>query len=70
VSDITLSGRGQSATIVVGEHTIHGIAGTYAEGQGLIALFGSSGYLEISVANGSAEALLKAKPGAEVKIKG
>jgi S-adenosylmethionine hydrolase len=70
VSDITLSGRGQSATIVVGEHTIHGIAGTYAEGQGLIALFGSSGYLEISVANGSAEALLKAKPGDEVKIKG
>ena len=42
---------------------------TYAEGEGLLALIGSSGYLEIAVKGGNARDFLKAVVGDEVKIR-
>jgi S-adenosylmethionine hydrolase len=41
---------------------------TYAEGKGLTALIGSSGYLEIALKDGNAAARLNAEIGSEVKI--
>jgi len=38
----------------IGGHHIHGLVRTYAEGSGLIALIGSSGYLEVALPGGSA----------------
>jgi len=59
----------QAVTIEVGNQLIPGLSRTYAEGRGLLALIGSSGYLEIAVKGGSARALLDAKVGNEVRIK-
>ena len=59
----------QLITIDVGNQLIHGLSHTYAEGRGLLALIGSSGYLEVSLKGGSAHALLNAKVGNEVRIK-
>jgi len=59
----------QSITIEVGNQLITGISRTYAEGKGLLALIGSSGYLEISLKNGSAGAFLNATVGNEVTIR-
>ena len=47
---------------------ITGLAHTYAESEGLLTLFGSSGYLEISVKDGSARDLLGTEVGDEVSI--
>jgi len=47
----------------IGGRKITGLAHTYADGEGLMALAGSSGYLEISVKNGSAGDLLGAEVG-------
>jgi S-adenosylmethionine hydrolase len=63
-----LSAEAQSVTIVIGDFRIKGIVSNYTESQGPIALYGSSGYLEIAVANGSAAALLQAQVGDEVKV--
>ncbi len=60
--------RGQSNTIVAGDKRISGLARTYAEGEGLIALIGSSGYLEISLKNGNASVFLHAQAGDEVRV--
>ena len=59
----------QAVTIEVGNQLIPGLSHTYAEGRGLLALIGSSGYLEIAVKGGSAHALLDTKVGDEVRIK-
>ena len=48
---------------------IKGLASAYADGEGLIALIGSSGYLEISVKNGSASDLLGVVVGDEVTVR-
>jgi S-adenosyl-L-methionine hydrolase (adenosine-forming) len=40
----------------------------YEEKEGLIAIIGSSGFLEISLTRGSAEAFLKARVGDEVEV--
>ncbi len=48
---------------------ITGLAHTYADGEGLIALMGSSGYLEISVKNGSAGDMLGAEVGDSLLIR-
>ena len=56
-------------TTGVGNQTISGLSRTYAEGKGLLALIGSSGYLEVSLKGGSAGALLNAEVGNEVRIK-
>ena len=55
--------------IEVGNKLISGLSRTYAEGEGLLALIGSSGYLEISLKNGNARAFLGAEAGSEVKIR-
>ena len=49
----SLAPLGQSVSIVAGDHTVHGLVRNYSEGDGPIALFGSSGYLEISLKNAS-----------------
>jgi len=59
----------QIITIEVGNRLIHGLSRTYTEGGGLLALIGSSGYLEVSLEGGSAHALLKADVGNEVRIR-
>jgi len=47
---------------------ITGLSGSYTESEGLIILTGSSGYLEISVKNGSAQDILCAKVGDELTV--
>ena len=59
----------QAITIELGSQLIHGLSRTYAEGKGLTALIGSSGYLEVSLKGGSAHALLNADVGNEVRIR-
>ena len=56
-------------TIEVAGQKIHGLVSTYGEGQGLIALVGSSGRLEIAVRNGNAAAVLKAQAGDRVALR-
>ncbi len=58
----------QAITIMVGNQLVHGLSHTYAEGRGLLALIGSSGYLEVSLKGGNAGALLNAEVGNEVRI--
>ncbi len=59
----------EPATIEVGSNVISGLSRTYAEGKGLLALIGSSGYLEVSLKGGSAHALLDAEVGSQVRIR-
>ena len=59
---------GASVTVGVGGRTIKGLRGTYAEAEGLIALIGSSGRLEIAVNGGSARTLTGAAVGDEVIV--
>ena len=59
----------QSITVEIGNHVISGLSRTYAEGQGLLTLIGSSGYLEVSLKGGSASAFLEAEVGSEVRLR-
>ena len=59
-----------NVTIAIGKHRIEGINRFYAETEGLAAITGSSGYVEISLKNGNAAAFLKTKVGDEIKLKG
>jgi len=75
LSNITqqiLSGapRGESIMIRCGGHTTRGLFTTYGDQppMTLIALFGSSGQLEIAVVGDNAAALLNIQPGAKVLI--
>ncbi len=54
--------------IEVAGHIIEGISQSYAEASELLAIIGSSGNLEISLKNGNAARLLRAKIGNEVSI--
>jgi len=58
----------QAITVEVGGHFVSGLSRTYEEGDGLLALIGSSGYLEISLKRGNASTFLDADVGGEVKI--
>jgi S-adenosylmethionine hydrolase len=60
---------GERITITIGSQHIDGISQFYAEKEGLAAIIGSSGYVEISLKNGNAAAFLKARIGDEIKIK-
>ncbi|GAI18108.1 unnamed protein product, partial [marine sediment metagenome] len=42
---------------------------TYAEGEELLALIGSGGYLEIAVKGGNASAILDAEVGNEIRVR-
>ncbi len=55
--------------VEVGNRSISGLRRTYAEGEGLLALIGSSGYLEIAVKGSSALNILGVAVGGEVRIK-
>ncbi len=65
-----LAPKGEGLTIGVAGRVISGLSRTYAEGKGLLALIGSSGYLEVSLKGGSAQAFLDAQVGVEVRVKG
>jgi hypothetical protein len=64
-----LSLKAEDITIEVGGQLIFGLKSTYTEGSGLIALIGSSGYLEVSLKGGSASSLLDARVGDEVGLR-
>ncbi len=59
----------QSISIEIGGHVINGLVRTYADGEDLMALIGSSDHLEIALKDGSASAFLGAKIGDEVKVR-
>ncbi len=59
----------QPVTIEIGNQLISGLSRTYAEGEGLLALISSSGYLEVSLRGGNACAFLESKVGNEVKVR-
>ena len=61
--------RKQFISIEIGGHVINGMVRTYAEGESLIALIGSSGHLEIALKDGSASAFLGAMIGDKVKVR-
>ena len=60
--------RGTTA-IEVGNQLISGLNRTYAEGEGLLALIGSSGYIEVSLRGGKAGALLNTELGDEIRVR-
>ncbi len=51
---------GGDVTVEIEGITLHGLATTYGEGDNMVALIGSSGYLEIALPLGSAARLLDA----------
>ena len=59
----------EAIAVEVGNQLIRGLSGTYAGGKGLLALIGSSGYLEISLKGGSAADFLSAEVGNEVIVR-
>lgn len=62
--------RGAAAvTVEVGCHIITGLSRTYGAGEGLLALIGSGGHLEISRKEGDARAFLNAGVGDEVRVR-
>ena len=56
-------------TVEAGQSFISEVSRTYGEGEGLLALIGSGGYLEIALNEGSARDFLRATVGDEVKIR-
>jgi S-adenosylmethionine hydrolase len=64
-----LSQEKQSISIELCHHVINTVVRTYAEGEDLMALIGSSDHLEIAVKDGSAAIFLGAKIGDEVKVR-
>jgi S-adenosyl-L-methionine hydrolase (adenosine-forming) len=57
-------------TIQVGSRLIRTVVRTYGEGEGLLAMVGSSGYIEIALKNGNAARLLSVHVGDEVHVSG
>ena len=54
--------------VTIGSKKIEGLTRTYAEGDGLLALVGSHGYLEVSLKNGNASGFLGVGAGDQVRI--
>jgi S-adenosylmethionine hydrolase len=61
---------GEITTVTIDKQHIDGISRFYAEKEGLAAIIGSSGYLEISLNNGNAAASLNVRVGDEIKLEG
>ena len=59
---------GKDVIIEVGGDRIQGISSYYAQNEGLMAILGSSGYLEISLGNGSACNFLGMGVGDEIRV--
>lgn len=60
----------KDVTVEVAGSSIHGISDYYAQNEGAMAIIGSSGYLEISLRNGSACDFFGMIRGDEVKVTG
>jgi S-adenosylmethionine hydrolase len=58
----------ERTTVAIGKRHIDGISRFYAEKEGLAAIIGSSGYLEISLNNGNAAVSLNARVGDKIKL--
>lgn len=70
ITDIKSSDLPQEeVTILIGKHCIRKLSQFYAQSKGLLALIGSSGYLEIAYRNGNAASILNAKVGDKVTLK-
>ena len=59
---------GKNITIEVGGRRVQGMSDYYAQGEGIMAVVGSSGYLEISLRDGSACDFLGVEVGDEVRV--
>ncbi len=59
-----------SLEVEIGGTSIKGLSRTFADGNGLLALIGSHGYLEIAEANGSAAERLSSGVGSAVRVVG
>ena len=59
--------RAKNVTVDVGGRRIQGMSDYYAQGEGIMAVIGSSGYLEISLRDGSACDFLAVEVGDEVR---
>jgi S-adenosylmethionine hydrolase len=59
---------GKDVLIKVSEYCIQGISSYYAQNEGVIAIVGSSGYLEVSLKDGSACDFLGTIVGDEIKV--
>ena len=59
---------GRDSIIEVAGRRIPGISSYYEQGEGLMAIAGSSGYLEISLRDGSASDYLGMLAGDEIKV--
>ena len=55
--------------IEIGNHRMRGLSQFYSQADGLLAIIGSSGHLEISLRNGNAAAFLGTKVGDEIRLK-
>jgi hypothetical protein len=64
-----LPSGGQTVIVEIANQRINQLSRTYAKGKGLLALIGSSDYLEIALTGGSAAGFLHVKIGDEVKVK-
>ena len=64
-----LTGKPWKMVVEVGQQRIEGLNRTYAEGEGLSALTGSSDHLEIAMKEGSASQFLGARVGDEVVLR-
>jgi hypothetical protein len=59
---------GKDVLVEVAGHRIQGISDYYAQNEGVLAILGSSGYLEVSLRDGSACDFLGAMVGDEVNV--
>ncbi len=69
ITESHLPGEPRAISIEVGKHLICGMSRTYGEGKGLLALVGSSGYVEISLKGGNAKKFLKVTVGSKVTVR-
>ena len=66
IKNIDLPGKG--VIVEAGKHLIQGLSDYYAQGTGIMAIVGSSGYLEISLRDGNAGEFLGMNVGDEVRV--
>jgi len=60
--------RGEDLRVEIGDTLISGLSRTFAEADGLLALVGSHGYLEIAERNGNAARLLNLGVGGKLRL--
>jgi len=64
-----LPGKVEDVTVEIAGHRIQGVSSYYAQDEGLMAILGSSGYIEISLRDGSACDFLGAAVGDEITVR-